>query len=366
MVVVALIPWFLITGGAVFAISVLSVHYRDMRDLVGHLLNLLFFSSPIIYSLEGLQVPVLLHRVLILNPMASLVTVYRDAVFAGRVSPPQLWLTAFVVGGVCVVAGDADFYGVPGDRGGGGVKGAIRFVERQQGLPVEGIAISARDHQGRHSFTAGSTRRKSSREQYVALDGIDLEVTTGEAVALIGPNGSGKSTLLKLIGGILKPTSGTVEVAGRVTALIEVGAGFHPEITGRENVVINGMLLGLGRREIEDRMQEIVDFADIGPFIDQPVKIYSSGMYVRLGFAVAVATDPDILLIDEVLAVGDEAFTRRCLDRLARMRQRGVTMVLVSHDLDLVTSFADRALYLDRGRIVNRGPGRCGGRTLSQ
>jgi ABC-type polysaccharide/polyol phosphate transport system ATPase subunit len=175
-------------------------------------------------------------------------------------------------------------------------------------------------------------------------------------VALIGPNGSGKSTLLKLTGGILKPTSGTVEVEGRVTALIELGAGFHPEITGRENVVINGMLLGLGRREIEERMQEIFDFADIGTFIDQPVKIYSSGMYVRLGFAVAVAADPDILLIDEVLAVGDEAFTRRCLDRLARMRQRGVTMVLVSHDLDLVTSFADRALYLDRGRIVAEGP----------
>lgn len=196
----------------------------------------------------------------------------------------------------------------------------------------------------------------SAREQHVALDDIDLEVASGEAVALIGPNGSGKSTLLKLIGGILKPTAGTVEAEGRVTALIEVGAGFHPEISGRENVVINGMLLGLGRREIEERMQEIVDFADIGPFIDQPVKIYSSGMYVRLGFAVAVAADPDILLIDEVLAVGDEAFTRRCLDRLARMRHRGVTMVLVSHDLDLVTSFADRALYLDRGKIVAEGP----------
>jgi ABC-type multidrug transport system ATPase subunit len=146
-----------------------------------------------------------------------------------------------------------------------------------------------------------------------------------------------------------------VEVDGRVTALIELGAGFHPEITGRENVLVNGMLLGLDRREIEARMQEILDFADIGAFIDQPVKIYSSGMYVRLGFAVAVSTDPDILLIDEVLAVGDEAFTRRCLDRLARMRQRGVTMVLVSHDLDLVTSFADRAVYLERGKIAAEG-----------
>jgi ABC-type polysaccharide/polyol phosphate transport system ATPase subunit len=193
-------------------------------------------------------------------------------------------------------------------------------------------------------------------EAHMALDGVSLEVEPGEAVAIVGPNGSGKSTFLKLAGGILKPSSGTVEVNGRVTALIELGAGFHPEITGRENVVINGMLLGLKRSEIEERLPQIIDFADIGDFIHQPVKTYSSGMYVRLGFAVAVAAEPDVLLIDEVLAVGDEAFTRRCLDRLARMRQRGVTMVLVSHDLDLVTSFADRALYLEAGRPVLSGP----------
>ena len=200
------------------------------------------------------------------------------------------------------------------------------------------------------------TRGVGEASEHVALDGIDLQVAPGEAVALVGPNGSGKSTFLKLAGGILKPTEGTVEVDGRVTALIELGAGFHPEITGRENVLINGMLLGLSRREIEARMPEIVDFADIGTFVDQPVKIYSSGMYVRLGFAVAVAVDPDVLLIDEVLSVGDAAFTRRCLDRLAKMRQRGVTMVLVSHDLDLVTTFADRALYLEAGRVVVEGP----------
>lgn len=235
------------------------------------------------------------------------------------------------------------------------MKGSVRFADVSKIFRWRGSRSPHETIKG-SLFHRRKRRQKSPPERYVALDGVDLDVTSGEAVALIGPNGSGKSTLLKLIGGILKPTSGNVEVAGRVTALIEVGAGFHPEITGRENVVINGMLLGLGRREIEERMQAIVDFADIGPFIDQPVKIYSSGMYVRLGFAVAVAADPDILLIDEVLAVGDEAFTRRCLDRLARMRQRGVTMVLVSHDLDLVTSFADRALYLDRGKIVAEGP----------
>ncbi len=198
-------------------------------------------------------------------------------------------------------------------------------------------------------------RRRPTAEEHVALDGIDLDIEPGEAVALIGPNGSGKSTLLKLAGGILQPTEGSVEVDGRVTALIELGAGFHPEITGRENVLFNGMLLGLDRREIEARLPEILDFAEIGDFIDQPVKTYSSGMYVRLGFAVAVAVEPDVLLIDEVLSVGDEAFTRRCLDRLARMRQAGVTMVLVSHDLDLVETFADRAVYLRAGRVRSRG-----------
>ena len=190
---------------------------------------------------------------------------------------------------------------------------------------------------------------------FTALDHLDLTVAPGEAVALIGPNGSGKSTALKMISGILRPTEGSVEVGGRVTALIELGAGFHPEITGRENVIINGMLLGLSRPEIESRMDEILEFAGIGEFIDQPVKTYSSGMYVRLGFAVAVAVDPDVLLVDEVLAVGDAAFTRRCLDRIARMRREGVTLILVSHDLDMVTALGDRAVYLRAGSVIAEG-----------
>jgi ABC-type polysaccharide/polyol phosphate transport system ATPase subunit len=235
------------------------------------------------------------------------------------------------------------------------VRGSIRFSDVTKVFRWRGLRSRRETLKGAF-FNRGVRLRGAVSEEHVALEGIDLEVAPGEAIALIGPNGSGKSTFLKLAGGILKPTSGSIEVDGKVTALIELGAGFHPEITGRENVIINGMLLGLERREIEARMKEIVDFADIGAFLDQPVKIYSSGMYVRLGFAVAVAADPDVLLIDEVLAVGDEAFTRRCLDRLARMRQRGVTMVLVSHDLDLVTSFADRALYLKQGRGVTEGP----------
>jgi len=234
------------------------------------------------------------------------------------------------------------------------VKGRLRFAGVRKVYRWRGTRVRNESVKG---AVLGSwwRRRRPTAEEHVALDGIDLDIKRGEAVALIGPNGSGKSTLLKLAGGILQPTEGTVDVDGRVTALIELGAGFHPEITGRENVLFNGMLLGLERREIEARLPEILDFAEIGDFIDQPVKTYSSGMYVRLGFAVAVAVEPDVLLIDEVLSVGDEAFTRRCLDRLARMRQAGVTMVLVSHDLDLVESFADRAIYLKAGRVRSRG-----------
>lgn len=201
----------------------------------------------------------------------------------------------------------------------------------------------------------GRRQRARRAESHTALEDVSFTIEPGGALALIGPNGSGKSTLLKLAGGILRPTSGSVRVEGRVTALIELGAGFHPEITGRENVLINGMLLGLSRSEVERRMDEIVDFSGIGRFIDQPVKTYSSGMYVRLGFAVAVAVEPDVLLIDEVLAVGDAEFTRRCLDRLARLRRAGVSMVVVSHDLDLVTDIAERAVYLNRGRLVASG-----------
>ena len=182
-----------------------------------------------------------------------------------------------------------------------------------------------------------------------ALRDVSFVVDRGEAFGIIGRNGSGKSTLLKIISGILKPTSGTVRVNGRVAALIELGAGFHPEITGRENIVINGIMLGLTRREIERRFDAIVEFSGIRDFIDQPVKTYSSGMYVRLGFAVAVHVDPEILLIDEVLAVGDEEFSQKCIAKIQEMKYRGVTLLFVTHQLDQVRNLCDRALWLDHG-----------------
>jgi ABC-type polysaccharide/polyol phosphate transport system ATPase subunit len=188
-------------------------------------------------------------------------------------------------------------------------------------------------------------------EIFAAVRDVTVTVPRGRTLGVIGRNGSGKSTLLKLVAGITKPTTGTVHVNGRVSALIELGAGFHPEISGRENVFINGIMLGLTKREIARRFDEIVDFAEMKDFIDAPVKTYSSGMYMRLGFAVAIHVDPDVLLVDEVLAVGDEGFTHKCLDKFAEFKRRGKTILLVTHALGLVERFCDEALWMDHGSM---------------
>ena len=192
-------------------------------------------------------------------------------------------------------------------------------------------------------------------ETFTALSDFSLQVPVGSTFGLVGRNGSGKSTALKLVAGITKPTSGIVTVRGRISALIELGAGFHPEISGRENVFINGIMLGLSKREIERRFDEIVEFAELSDFIDEPVKTYSSGMYMRLGFSVAIHVDPEVLLIDEVLAVGDEGFTHKCLDKFADFKRRGKTILLVTHSLNLVERFCDEAAWLDAGRMRAEG-----------
>src|SRR5688500_6462213 len=198
-------------------------------------------------------------------------------------------------------------------------------------------------------------RDLSPDETFSAVRDVSFTVPAGRTLGVIGRNGSGKSTLLKLVAGITKPTSCTVNVAGRISALIELGAGFHPEISGRENVVINGIMLGLTKREVARRFDEIVEFAELREFIDAPVKTYSSGMYMRLGFAVAIHVDPDVLLVDEVLAVGDERFTNKCLDKFAEFKRRGKTILLVTHSLGLVERFCDDALWLDGGRMKAHG-----------
>jgi ABC-type polysaccharide/polyol phosphate transport system ATPase subunit len=192
-------------------------------------------------------------------------------------------------------------------------------------------------------------------ETFAAVRDVSFTVPAGRTLGVIGRNGSGKSTMLKLVAGITKPTSGTVRVNGRISALIELGAGFHPEISGRENVFINGIMLGLTKREIARRFDEIVEFAELKDFIDAPVKTYSSGMYMRLGFAVAIHVDPDVLLVDEVLAVGDEGFTHKCLDKFAEFKRRGRTILLVTHALGMVERFCDEALWLDKGCMRGMG-----------
>ncbi len=203
---------------------------------------------------------------------------------------------------------------------------------------------------------AGLFRPRARGEVFWALRDVSFAIGEGESLGLVGHNGAGKSTALKLMTRILEPTSGTVRMRGRVAALLELGSGFHPDLSGRENVFLNGSLMGFSRRDMERKLDEIVDFAEIGDFIDLEVKHYSSGMYTRLGFAVATAVDPDILITDEVLAVGDEAFQRKCMERIYRFRQLGKTIIFVSHALPTVRLLCDQAVWLDHGVARAVGP----------
>jgi len=201
-----------------------------------------------------------------------------------------------------------------------------------------------------------AVRGRDLSNEFEALSQVSLAVDEGETVGLIGLNGSGKSTLLKLLSGVMRPDAGEIRVRGRVAGLIEVGAGFHPDLTGRENVFLNGAILGMSRADIKSRFQDIVDFSEIERFIDTEVKFYSSGMFLRLAFSVAVHTDPDVFLIDEILAVGDEPFQKKCLTRIEALQTQGKTLVIVTHDLDMVEKLCDRGVVLDRGAKAYDGP----------
>jgi lipopolysaccharide transport system ATP-binding protein len=197
---------------------------------------------------------------------------------------------------------------------------------------------------------------RTTQPGFFALSDVSFEAKQGEAVGLIGPNGAGKTTVLRLMAGVTRPTQGRIEVRGRVASLIELGAGFHPELTGRENVYLNGAILGLTQREVRRKLEEIVEFAELSEVIDVPVKRYSSGMYVRLGFATAAHADSDVLLLDEVLSVGDARFQQKSLGRMRELRARGATIVLVSHNLPTIGLFCERAVWLQRGEVASCGP----------
>ncbi|AWR21064.1 ABC transporter ATP-binding protein [Aurantimicrobium photophilum] len=200
--------------------------------------------------------------------------------------------------------------------------------------------------------------RVSKYDQFWALRDFSLEVEKGTTLGLVGGNGSGKSTLLKTLAKIYWPDEGDIEYFGRMSALLEVGSGFHPELTGRENIFLNGSILGMKRKEIEKRYEQIVEFSGVREFIDQPVKNYSSGMYVRLGFSVAIHVEPDILVVDEVLAVGDAAFQEQCFERFRELKRQGTTIILVSHDMDAVNGLCDQVAWVNKGKLQQLGPAR--------
>src|SRR5579872_3002028 len=197
--------------------------------------------------------------------------------------------------------------------------------------------------------------RFSQGNDFWALRDVDLEVKRGETLGIIGHNGSGKSTILELLSKITMPTRGEITIRGRVAALLEVASGFHPELTGRENIFLSGSIIGMRRREIHANLDRIMDFAEVRPFIDLPVKRYSSGMFVRLGFSIAAHMHPDILLLDEVLAVGDMSFQRKCMDHIGELQRGGMTMIFISHDLAAVERICDRAVLLEHGRVIQEG-----------
>ena len=233
-------------------------------------------------------------------------------------------------------------------------------MSTQRAVAVELVDVSKRFRRMRDRRTSLKELvvrgRAKQVDDFWAVRHVSLSVPKGSVYGLIGHNGSGKSTMLKVMAGIYRPTEGSVTVDGRLAALIELGAGFHPELTGRENIRLNGTILGLSRKEIGSAIDEIIDFSGLGDFIDEPVKNYSSGMYVRLGFSVAVHMRPDVLLVDEVIAVGDEDFQRRCFDHLYKLRRSGRTIIIVSHSTSLLASLCDEVAWLDHGNLMQAGP----------
>ena len=250
----------------------------------------------------------------------------------------------------------------------GSIKELIRSDRQRPAIAVDGLTESFRLY---HERPGGLKERlyrfsKPSFTDFNALEDVSFTIDHGETVGVIGHNGSGKSTLLKVLARILPPDAGRVEINGRLASLLELGAGFHGDLSGRENIYLNGAILGLTRSEIDERFDDIVDFAGVRPFLDTAVRNYSSGMYVRLGFAIAVNVDPDILLVDEVLSVGDAQFQTRSLERMKRFQERGKTVVIVSHDLNAVQELCDRIIVLDRGRVAFDGHAREGVQLYAQ
>ena len=379
---IAVIVQLVFTSALALILAALTVHFRDIRDLLANILTLWFFATPIIYPVfqterAAVQVAVRPESVHAPGRVVSGDSLLQRADRALEVAAgPRRRVRAFCSSRATGCStGCAIRLPRPYEtrrqrtRGHGGevLTGSCPRVLRggrvdRERIELVNVSKIYRRYSGKQFATLKSALLQRSlvrdlrpSETFPALTDVSFSVPKGSTFAVIGRNGSGKSTALKLVAGITKPTTGSVRVDGRISALIELGAGFHPEISGRENVFINGIMLGLTKRQIQDRFDDIVDFAELREFIDAPVKTYSSGMYMRLGFAVAIHVDPDVLLVDEVLAVGDEGFTHKCLDKFAEFRRRGKTVLLVTHSLGLVENLCDDAVWLDGGRVQGHG-----------
>ena len=337
------------TIGLALFLSALTVHFRDLKDLLGNLVQFWFFATPIIYPMQ--LAPADMRVAPQPEPDDAPLISYQEVLFfVGPARPLEVAGAASAVLSVVRVPGRVLR-----------VRSAARQLRGRSMTPaIDVINVSKvyRRYARKKQFaTLKSALLDGSLlgdlkpdETFQALRGVSFSVPKGCTYGVIGRNGSGKSTLLKCVAGITRPTEGSVKVDGRISALIELGAGFHPEISGRENIFINGIMLGLTKKEIQRRFDEIVEFAEMQDFIDAPVKTYSSGMYMRLGFAVAVHVDPEVLLVDEVLAVGDQGFTHKCLDKFAEFRRRNKSILLVTHSLDLVEKFCDERALARQGR----------------
>ena len=231
--------------------------------------------------------------------------------------------------------------------------------DQKEVIRLENVSVAYRVPQERidtfKEYTIRWMQGKVKHRKFLALQDVSLSVYRGEVLGLIGQNGAGKSTLLKLVARVLRPTSGRVVVQGRVAPLLEIGAGFHPELTGRENIFLNGAMLGFSRKQMEEKFQRILDFAELGDFIEAPLRTYSSGMWARLGFAVATDTQPEVLIVDEILSVGDEAFQRKSLERIQSFQAQGATILVVSHTMDTIEKMCQKAVWLDHGKIIASG-----------
>ncbi len=331
-------------------LSAAMVYFRDVEFLIGIVLTAWFYVVPVIYSFDNID-NATVRQWMERDPVVPFINAYRQVGLLQGDGDRQRDDLA--------LSHRADYLGrlLRGVQPAQGPDRGGAVSDREPAIAVAGVSKHFRIYRRRETTLKETllNRRRGVYEEFTAVDDVSFEVPTGEALGIFGRNGSGKSTMLKMLARILAPDAGTIAVKGRVAALLEVGAGFHPEYSAIENIFLSGAIYGMSREDLAPRVDDIIAFAQLERFADNPVKTYSSGMYARLGFSIAVNVDPDVLLVDEVLAVGDESFRSRCYERMLAFREAGKTLILVTHDLGAIASFCSRAIWLDEGRVRGEG-----------